>query len=296
MLRLDNLTKTYGDIVALDHCSFDVPRGTLLGFLGPNGAGKTTAMRSVFDLVVPDEGTVAWDGAPIDEQTRLGFGYMPEQRGLYPRMRIGTQLAYFGQLHGLSASEAKRAAERWLSTLGLGDRIGDRLEDLSHGNQQRVQLAAALVHEPQLLVLDEPFSGLDPLGVQAMAEILAERAASGAAVVFSSHQLDLVEDLCESVVVINKGNIVLAGPVVELRARSPHRYLDIRVEGATDGWYAALPGVEDVTRRNDTVRLRVSADTDPTPLLDAARAHGVVREFAFAPPTLSQVFREAVGQ
>lgn len=296
MLRLDSLTKTYGDIVALDRCSFDVPRGMLLGFLGPNGAGKTTAMRSVFDLVVPDEGTVTWDGAPIDEKTRLSFGYMPEQRGLYPRMRIGTQLAYFGQLHGLSSGDAKAAAERWLAVLGLGDRIGDRLEDLSHGNQQRVQLAAALVHEPQLLVLDEPFSGLDPLGVQAMADILAERAAAGAAVVFSSHQLDLVEDLCESVVVIDKGNIVLAGPVVELRARSPYRYLEIRVEGAANDWYAGLSGVEDASSRNGTVRLRVSADADPTPLLEAAAAHGKVREFAFSPPTLSQVFREAVGQ
>lgn len=296
VLRIDDLTKVYGAIRALDHCTFEVPGGTLLGFLGPNGAGKTTAMRSVFGLVVPDEGRVTWHGAPIDQDTRLRFGYMPEQRGLYPRMRIGKQLAYFGRLHGMSSGDAEAAAARWLETLGLGDRIDDRLEDLSHGNQQRVQLAAALVHEPELLVLDEPFAGLDPLGVHAMAAILAERAASGAAVVFSSHQLDLVEDLCEAVVVINNGGIVLSGPVVELRARSPHRYLDMRVEGAMEGWYAGLPGVEEVTVRQDLVRLRVEADIDPTALLDAARSHGVVREFAFAPPTLSQVFREAVGQ
>lgn len=296
MLRLANLSKHYGDVVALDGCTFEVPRGHLLGFLGPNGAGKTTAMRTVFGLVVPDTGTVTWNDDPIVSETRLRFGYMPEQRGLYPRMRIGAQLSYFGQLHGLSARDANSAAMGWLEQLGLADRSSDRLEDLSHGNQQRVQLAAALVHEPELLVLDEPFSGLDPIGVQAMADILAARAAAGAGVVFSSHQLDLVEDMCESVVVIDRGSIVLSGPVLELRSRSPHRYLEIRTEGAASGWPSTLPHAEVVAIQDDLVRLRVPADTDPTALLTAAQAAGTIREFAFAPPTLSQVFREAVRQ
>ncbi len=296
MLRLRDLSKRYGDVTALDNCSFDVPRGTLLGFLGPNGAGKTTAMRAVFGLVTPDTGTVTWDQEPIADETRMRFGYMPEQRGLYPRMRIRAQLSYFGQLHGMVRTDADEAATRWLDELGLGDRSNDRLEDLSHGNQQRVQLAAALVHEPELLVLDEPFSGLDPLGVQAMADILAARAAAGSAVVFSSHQLDLVEDLCESVVVIDRGRIVLSGPVVELRSRSPYRYLEIRLSDGIDGWPDQLDGVEVVSAHDDLVRLRVPADADPTALLAAARAAGTVREFAFAPPTLSQVFREAVRQ
>jgi ABC-2 type transport system ATP-binding protein len=296
MLRLGDLSKQYGTIVALDGCTFDVPRGRLLGFLGPNGAGKTTAMRTVFGLVTPDTGTVTWAGDQITGETRLRFGYMPEQRGLYPRMRIGAQLSYFGQLHGMSSRDANAAAMRWLEELGLAGRTRDRLEDLSHGNQQRVQLATALVHDPELLVLDEPFSGLDPIGVQAMADILAARAAVGAAVVFSSHQLDLVEDLCESVVVIDRGRIVLSGPVLELRSRSPHRYVEIRTEGAANGWPGTLPNAEVVSIQDDLVRLRVTADTDPTALLTAAQAAGTIREFAFAPPTLSQVFRDAVRQ
>ncbi len=296
MLRLSGLSKRYGDVVALDDCSFEVPRGELLGFLGPNGAGKTTAMRTVFGLVIPDRGSVTWNDAAITPVTRLRFGYMPEQRGLYPRMRIGRQLSYFGQLHGMAQADADAAAIRWLETLGLGDRAGDRLEDLSHGNQQRVQLAAALVHDPELLVLDEPFSGLDPLGVQAMADILAKRAAAGVAVVFSSHQLDLVEDLCESVVVIDRGSIVLSGAVRQLRASSAYRYVDLEVEGVGAAWFESLPYGELVAAEDGRARLRVPADANPADLLQAAEAAGNVREFAFSPPTLSQVFREAVGQ
>jgi ABC-2 type transport system ATP-binding protein len=296
MLRVADLSKNYGDVVALDGCTFEAPRGTLLGFLGPNGAGKTTAMRSVFGLVRPDTGTVTWEGAPIDAATRLRFGYMPEQRGLYPKMRITDQLVYFARLHGLGRDEAHEAAARWLDTLGLTDRAGDRLEDLSHGNQQRVQLAAALVHDPELLVLDEPFSGLDPFGVQSMAEILAARAAAGTAVVFSSHQLDLVDDICESVVVIHRGHVVLSGPVTDLRTSSPYRYLDIRVVGATDGWWGSINGSDLLKADSERVQLRVPVDADASEMLALAEAAGDVQEFTFSPPSLSQVFREAVGQ
>ncbi len=296
MLSLSGLAKRYDAVVALDDCTFEVACGQLLGFLGPNGAGKTTAMRTVFGLVTPDEGTVTWNGEPITPATRLSFGYMPEQRGLYPRMRIGRQLSYFGQLHGMNAKAADEAASRWLGILGLADRSRDRLEDLSHGNQQRVQLAAALVHDPDLLVLDEPFSGLDPIGVQAMADILAERALAGTAVVFSSHQLDLVEDLCESVVVIDRGSIVLSGMVRRLRSNSPHRYLDMEIEGVSADWFTTLPDAEVVSYEEGRARLRLPADADPAVLLRAAGDAGSVREFSFAPPSLSQVFREAVGQ
>jgi ABC-2 type transport system ATP-binding protein len=296
MLRLDGLHKRYDDVVALDGCSFDVRRGQLLGFLGPNGAGKTTAMRSVFSLVVPDGGAVEWDGRPIDAATRLRFGYMPEQRGLYPRMKIADQLVYFGRLHGMSRDEAERATQRWLADFGLADRSESRLEELSHGNQQRVQLAAALVHDPDLLVLDEPFSGLDPLGVESMASVLQERADAGAAVLFSSHQLDLVEDLCEEVVVINRGRIALAGPVSELRSRSPLRYLDVDIADGGTAWVDFLGGAEVVARAEHRIRLRVDADLDLRLVLDRAMDTGAVRQFAYGPPTLSEVFREAVGR
>jgi ABC-2 type transport system ATP-binding protein len=202
MLEVRELTKRYGAVPALDGLSLTAREGRLLGFLGPNGAGKTTAMRSVLGLVRPDAGVISWRGRPITAEQRLRFGYMPEQRGLYPRMAAGAQLRYLARLHGLDRASADRAAHRWLEELGLGDRVGDAVAQLSHGNQQRVQLAAALVHDPHLLVLDEPFSGLDPLGVEAMSDVLRARAAAGATVLFSSHQLDLVEGLCDDVVIV----------------------------------------------------------------------------------------------
>jgi ABC-2 type transport system ATP-binding protein len=296
VLELQDLHKHYGDVAALDGCSFEVRRGQLLGFLGPNGAGKTTAMRAIFGLVRPDHGALRWDSDTISAETRLRFGYMPEQRGLYPRMRIHEQLVYFGRLHGMSKTAARHRASEWLERLGVAERRDGRLEELSHGNQQRIQLAAALVHEPDLLVLDEPFAGLDPLGVESMGEILSERAAAGAAVVFSSHQLDLVEDLCEDVVVINEGRIVLNGPVRELRARSPYRYLDVEISGGSPDWPSAIPGAEVVSIGDGRVRLRLDDTADLGAIVAVAEKAGVVRQFSFEPPNLSEVFREAVGR
>jgi ABC-2 type transport system ATP-binding protein len=296
MLEIDDLRKRYGDVVALDGCSFQVRRGQLLGFLGPNGSGKTTTMRSVFSLVRPDSGTVRWQGAPIDSPTRLRFGYMPEQRGLYPRMKVATQLVYFARLHGMEKGEATRAAHHWLERLGLADRSSSRLEQLSHGNQQRIQLAAALIHNPELLILDEPFAGLDPIGVEDMMDILVERAGQGASVVFSSHQLDLVEDLCEDVVIISAGRVVLAGPIRELRARSSHRYLDVEVASNHNDLDRAFPGYEVVSSQDGRIRLRVDDGTPLEPLVRSAAALGPVRQFSYTPPNLSEVFREVVGQ
>jgi ABC-2 type transport system ATP-binding protein len=296
VLEIESLHKRYGDVVALDDCSFDVPRGTLLGFLGPNGAGKTTAMRTVFGLVRPDSGRVRWDGAAIDSDVRLRFGYMPEQRGLYQRMKIHDQLVYFGRLHGMTRPAAQASATRWLGEFGLSDRADSRLEALSHGNQQRVQLAAAMVHEPELLVLDEPFSGLDPIGVEAMAGILQRQAADGVAVVFSSHQLDIVEDLCDDVIVVNKGKVVLAGAVADLRSRSPRRYLDVDTAGGDTAWAEGIAGSSVVMHDGSRIRLSVDADLDLAAVVAAASAAGEIRHFSFEPPNLSEVFREAVGQ
>src|SRR3954464_15471612 len=227
MLEIHDLTKTYGPVTALDGASFVVRPGRLVGFLGPNGAGKTAPMRGSFGLARPDAGSIAWRGARIGRRERLRFGYMPEQRGLYPRMRVADQLTYFGQQHGLANGDAKRATARWLDGVGLADRATAKLEALSPGNQQRVQLGAALVHDPELLVLDEPFSGLDPLGIETMSSILRERAAAGGGAGFSSHQLALVEDLCEDVVIINRGRIAAAGAIDELRAASTRRHLEV---------------------------------------------------------------------
>jgi ABC-2 type transport system ATP-binding protein len=296
MLRLDGLGKRFGDVVALDGCSFEVGRGEMVGFLGPNGAGKTTAMRSVFGLVGLDRGAVTWGGGPIDRAVRFRFGYMPEERGLYPRMRVLEQVAYFGRLHGMGRTAAFAAARRLLVSLGLEERLADRVQDLSHGNQQRVQLAVAMVHDPELLVLDEPFSGLDPVAAALLAGVLADRARAGAAVLFSSHQLDVVEHLCEDVVIVDRGRVVLSGRVEDLRAASPRRYLEAVVRGASSAWAEKVPGSTVVTRRGDRVRLRLDGPFDLADLVARARAAGEVGEFALVPPDLSEVFMEAVGR
>jgi len=294
VLRFEDLTKRFGDVVALDGCRFDVPRGQMLGFLGPNGAGKTTAMRAVFGLIALDGGRVTWDDSPIGRDARLRFGYMPEERGLYPRMTVLAQVVYFARLHGLDREAAEAAARTLLGDLGLAERLEHRVQDLSHGNQQRVQLAVALVHDPELLVLDEPFSGLDPVAAETMAAVLRERADRGAAVLFSSHQLDVVEDLCQDVAIIDNGRIVLAGRVDDLRAASPHRHVSVVVRHGGTGWADGVPAASVRDRNGDRVLLEVASDADPAAILAAAQAAGEVVEFAFVPPGLSTVFREAV--
>ncbi len=294
MLEIRDLTKRYGEVVALDGASFTVAEGRILGFLGPNGAGKTTTMRAIFGLVRPDRGEVRWKGEPVGPQERARFGYMPEERGLYPRMKVGDQLVYFAELSGLSGTAAKAAATRWLERLDLGDRADARLEELSHGNQQRVQLAAALVHDPELIVLDEPFGGLDPIGVESLAGLLVQTAASGVAVVFSSHQLDLVEDVCQDVVIIDHGTIVLAGVVEELKAASPHRSLDVTVDG--EPWLPLLPAGTVTTKQDGRVRMLVDASVDLDEVLASARRAGEVTRFSFEPPSLTDLFLDAVSQ
>jgi len=294
MLEVIDLAKRYGNVVALDGATFTARPGRIVGFLGPNGAGKTTTMRCIFGLATPDSGEVRWKGQPIDRKTRLRFGYMPEQRGLYPRMRVGEQLGYFGQQHGLSGKEAAAATRRWLERLGLADREKSKLEELSHGNQQRIQLATALTHDPELLVLDEPFSGLDPLGTATMTEVVREQAARGVGVVFSSHQLDLVEDVCEDVVIIARGRVVAAGAIDELKARSGRRHLEVEVVGSDGTWLDGDGTLSVLERDGDRVKLLVRDDVDLDAFLARATAAGEVRTFAYQPPKLSELFMEAV--
>jgi ABC-2 type transport system ATP-binding protein len=219
---------------------------------------------------------------------------MPEERGLYPQMRVRDQLVYLGQLCGRGPRDAARSVDAWLERLGLAARAADRLDALSHGNQQRVQLIAALVGEPDLLVLDEPFAGLDPIAMDAMSGLLTQLAFGGATVLFSSHQLDLVQDLCEDVVIIEHGRIVLAGVLAELRATVPQRIVDIRYQGQAPDW-SELAAAELIEDRDGQARLRVGQDTDVAALLGMVRARTEVVSFAYQPPTLSELFRQAVA-
>ncbi len=260
--------------------------GRILGFLGPNGAGKTTTMRCVFGLVRPDSGQITWNGSPVDSTSWSQFGYMPEERGLYPKMKVVDQLDHFARLAGLDKATAAESIGRWVERLGLADRAGSKLEELSHGNQQRVQLAAALVHDPTVAILDEPFSGLDPLAVDDLAGILTELAAGGTAILFSSHQLDLVQSVCQDVVIIDRGRTVLEGEVERLRDESDQRVLEIDVDGE--------PFVSARSTMADGGRAMVDRNTPITDIVSEAQAHGTVTSLRFEAPNLSDLFRQAV--
>ena len=297
-LEIDGLRRRYGSVVALDGLSFDVPSGQVFGFLGPNGAGKTTTMRAIFGVVSLDAGEIRWRGKPVDEQARQHFGYMPEERGLYPGMKLREQIEYFATLHDMDDQAAEKAATHWIRSLGLAGREDAKIDALSHGNQQRAQLAVALVHDPELLVLDEPFSGLDPGGVDDMRQILVERAAAGVTVLFSSHQLDLVEDICEAVAIIHHGRLVASGPVEELR-RGGRPRLAVQVGGDADGAWARSLGADlgeiEAVRPEGTVLISLTAGADSQRILDLARAAGPVEHFSFEDRRLSEVFREVTG-
>jgi ABC-2 type transport system ATP-binding protein len=295
VLELSGLGRRFGDVVALADVSFTVPDGSIVGFVGPNGAGKTTAMRIVLGVLEPDQGEVRWRGSPLDRASRRRFGYMPEERGLYPKMRVRDQLVFLARLHGLSPADAGRRTAEVLGILGVEERAGDRLEALSLGNQQRVQLAAALVHEPDVLVLDEPFSGLDPVGVDVLAGVLRQQSSErGVPVMFSSHQLDLVERLCDSVVLIADGRIRAQGTIEDLRVSRARNLWRIRLEGVED-WQDAVPGVTVVGSDPEGVVVELDESTDPQRVLDVARRLGEVTHFEHVRPSLAELFREVVG-
>jgi ABC-2 type transport system ATP-binding protein len=293
-LELSDLRRDFGPVRALDGLSLTVGAGTLFGFVGRNGAGKTTTMRIVCGLLGADSGTVTWRGRPLDSSVRGRIGYMPEERGLYSKMRVGDQLEYFGVLHGRTHAQARHEASVWLDRLGLGDRARDRVEALSQGNQQRVQLAAALVHRPDLLVLDEPFAGLDPIVCDVLAGVLREEAARGVPVLFSSHQLELVEHVCEEVAIIDRGRLVVSGRVADLRAAGGRR-VRVEVRDAAPDWVHVLTGAEVVERDGDAVVVELTPPADPQRVLDAARTAGAVTAFGESRPSLAELFRELVA-
>lgn len=293
MLEINGLTRRYGDLVAVDDVTFSVPAGGLTGFVGGNGAGKTTTMRMVMGVLGTHGGEVSWHGRPVTAADRRGFGYMPEERGLYPKQPILDQLVYLARLRGMDADVARGQVSALLERFGLGERTREPLEKLSLGNQQRVQIVAALVPQPAMLILDEPFSGLDPAAIDAMADLLREQAVAGVPVVFSSHQLDLVDRLCDRLVVMARGRVVAEGTADDLRAGSPVRYR-IRL-GGDAGWVRGLPGLQvgDVSGSEAVVDVVVEGAEQE--LLAAATARGPVHDFSRVVPRLSEIYREVTA-
>ena len=293
MLELDGVSRSFGDRLVLDDVGFTVGEGRLTGFVGGNGAGKTTTMRIILGVLAPHAGRVTFAGRPVDGTVRSRFGYMPEERGLYPKMRLAEHLTYLARLHGFDKQGASERADALLERLGLGPRANDPVENLSLGNQQRAQVAAALVHDPEVLVLDEPFSGLDPMAVDVVQGVLAERAAQGVPVLFSSHQLDVVERLCDDLVIIAGGRVRASGTREELRRR--HGVL--RHEIVTDGdmgWLRDVPGVRVDELAAGSAVFEAADDDVAQHVLRTALGAGPVHAFTPLRPSLAEIFRDVV--
>ncbi len=294
-LEFANLSKRYGDVVALENLEFDVSAGEVFGFVGGNGAGKTTAMRIALGVVEPDRGQVNWREHKVDLRAWRRFGYMPEERGLYAKMKVRDQLVYLAELHGMSNKAAHQSVEEWAERLGVAQRLEDELQKLSLGNQQRVQLAAALVHRPAVLILDEPFSGLDPIAVDVMSKVLRSECDRGVPVLFSSHQLDLVERICDRVGIINKGSMIAVGSVDELRSSGDSR-LVIEVDGAPADWLQHIDGVRSSTNEGGRFVIELDSHADEQAILQRAMSYGGVREFSHRKPSLTELFRNVVSE
>jgi ABC-2 type transport system ATP-binding protein len=293
MLSARGISQRFGTRVVLDGVDLEVPSGLVVGLLGPNGAGKTTLMRILFGVLTPDSGSLDWQGRAVTDADRRGWGYMPQERGLYRDMRVIDLLVWIARLHGLDRVTGRARARSLLEQLDLGARERDKVSALSGGMAQRVQLAAAMVHDPDLLVLDEPFAGLDPVAVRFLSEVITAHTRSGRNLLFSSHQLDLVEDLCERITLLSAGRVVLEGDLKTLKAESPNRWLrvDVAVEPSwIEGIDAALGPVD-----ASGTRLRLSPGTDPGAVLDAVRRHARVDDFGVEAPSLSELFLDAAG-
>jgi ABC-2 type transport system ATP-binding protein len=296
-LILSNVARSFGDVVAVRDVSFTVPAGIAFGLLGPNGAGKTTTMRMILGILVPDGGTVTWDGAPVDYDVRRRFGYLPEERGLYGKLKVREQIAYFGRLHGVAAAEAAKRAAAWIDRLGL-DAYADRpCAELSKGNQQKVQIACAALHGPELLVLDEPFSGLDPVNAETLLGVLRGLQQAGTTLILSSHQMWQVEDLCESFGIIADGRLCAGGTLRELRAAWPTRIVE--VEPLSDPLRNVLDATPHAARLPQADRqvlaYEVPADADTAALLRRLVSAGDVTRFERVEPSLRDIYLRSIG-
>lgn len=294
MLEISGITKSFGTRRVLNDVTFSVAPGRLTGFVGGNGAGKTTTMRVILGLLTSDTGQVTFDGTPLTASDRRAFGYMPEERGLYPKMKVAEQLIYLARLHGLSQDRAKRNSDRLLESLDLDERAHDPIEDLSLGNQQRAQIAAALVHEPTTLILDEPFSGLDPIAVDSVVGVLGEYAAGGVPVLFSSHQLDIVERLCDDLVIIAGGEVRAAGGREQLRAQHSANRFELLFTGDA-GWLRETEGVTVLDFDGGYALFDVDTDATAQRVLRRAVDEGAVTTFTPKHPSLAEIFKEVIA-
>jgi ABC-2 type transport system ATP-binding protein len=293
-VEIQNIVKRYGDYTAVDHVSLNVPAGTIYGFLGPNGAGKTSTIRMMMRILLPDEGTIRILGADLAAVNLDRIGYLPEERGLYKKMKLLDQLTFFGEIRGLPRREARNRGGAWLERLDLADRAMRPVEELSKGMQQKVQFIATVLHEPDLLILDEPFSGLDPVNANVLKDIILEYHRRGHTVIFSTHQMDTVEKLCDHICLINKGRVLLEGTLGSVKQRYGKNGVSLSFQG--DGTFLhTLPEVASFQDNGNSVFLRLKDGTDPARVLDAARSRLNVTRFELAEPSVYDIFIEQVS-
>jgi ABC-2 type transport system ATP-binding protein len=298
-LVVDTISKRFGAIQALDGVSFEVEPGRIFGLLGANGAGKTTSMRIVLDILRADSGSVTWQGTPHVELPRDTWGYLPEERGLYMRMTVMEVLRFFAALYGVPQDKATREVEDWLARFRVPDYRDRKVEELSKGNQQKIQFIAAILHDPDVLIMDEPFSGLDPVNVQLLKEAFLEMRDRGKTLIFSTHQMETVEELCESIAIIDQGRVVVHGSVRDVKRAMGRRVVRLATDGDGNGaaWLPELAGVRLIAQRQDFAELAVPDGTDPELILRAAMDRGErVTRFEIADPSLEEVFIEHVGR
>ena len=305
-LVIDSITKRFGAVTALDGATFSVEPGRIFGLLGANGAGKTTCMRIVLDILRADSGTVTWQGRSNLELPRRTWGYLPEERGLYTRMTVIDVLRFFASLYGVSTADATREVTEWLERFRVPDYRDRKIEELSKGNQQKIQFIAAILHDPEVLIMDEPFTGLDPVNVGLLKEAFLEMRDRGKTLIFSTHQMESVEELCESIAIVDQGKVVVSGTLRDVKRAMGRQVVRLAVDGkhgnGTDGtadlaWVAEIPGVRLTRRGEDFSEYVVDIGTDPARILDAALARGArVIRFEIADPSLEEVFIEHVGR
>jgi ABC-2 type transport system ATP-binding protein len=296
-LVIDALRKRFGAAQALDGISFVAQPGQVFGFLGANGAGKTTTMRIVLDIIHADEGSATWDGVPTGSVPRRTWGYLPEERGLYPRMKVIDQLVFIGSLHGLSRAEAARRARHWLARFRVPHYAERRAEELSKGNEQKVQFIAAVLHDPDVLLMDEPFTGLDPLNVALLKAAFIELRDRGKALVFSTHQMEMVEELCDAIAIIDQGRVLVSGSTDDVKRGTGRTVVRLGVAGDPDlSWLDALPDATVTRSGRDYHELQLRDGLAPAWILREALARNAqVTRFEIAHPSIEDIFVERVG-
>ncbi len=296
-LTVEHINKSFAQFQAITDLSLEVQEGTIFGFLGANGAGKTTTMRMILDILRPDSGSITWNGQDVRQVPRRNWGYLPEERGLYPKMRVDEQLLFLARLNGLSKQDAEKALTEWLDRFQISANRKKKIEELSKGNQQKVQFLATILHDPTILVMDEPFSGLDPVNANVLKEAFVEMHRRGKTIIFSTHQLEQAEELCQEIVIINKGQCVVQGSVREVKRQPGRQVARLKLDNdAQATWLEQLAGVQVTRRREDYIEMQLPAHLNPNVIVEAALQHGgIISRFEIAEPSLTDIFIELVG-